>query len=122
MSEFVPGALRHVFPEELVRYFDLVDSGMRIDKPTGEDFLELVFEEKNTLPEGYSKEDYESKGFFEKRVQDFPIRGKAVFLKVRRRRWRHKVTGDEITRDFTFLAKGTAFTAELADFLKQRGG
>ena len=64
----------------------------------------MVFEEKNTLPDGYSKEEYESKGFFNKRVQDFPLRGKAVFLKVRRRRWRHKETGEELTRDFTFLA------------------
>ena len=90
MSEFDTGALRYVFPEELLRYFDIVESGIHTDKPTGEDYLEVVFEEKNTLPDGYSKEEYESKGFFDKRVQDFPLRGKAVFLKVRRRRWRHK--------------------------------
>jgi len=42
--------------------------------------LEVVFKEKNTLPDGYSKEEYESKGFFNKRVQDFPLRGKAVFF------------------------------------------
>ena len=104
-----------------MRYFDIVESGIHTDKPTGEDYLEVVFEEKNTLPEGYSKDAYESKGFFDKRVQDFPLRGKAVSLKVRRRRWRHKATGEELTRDFTFLAEGTKFTAELADFLKQRG-
>ena len=121
MSEFDTGALRYVFPEELLRYFDIVESGIHTDKPTGEDYLEVVFEEKNTLPDNYSKEEYESKGFFDKRVQDFPLRGKAVFLKVRRRRWRRKETGEELTRDFTFLAEGTKFTAELADFLKQRG-
>ena len=83
MSEFDKGALRYVFPEELLRYFDIVESGIHTDKPTGEDYLEVVFEEKNTLPEGYSKDAYESKGFFDKRVQDFPLRGKAVSLKVR---------------------------------------
>ena len=72
MSEFDTGALRYVFPEELLRYFDIVESGIHTDKPTGEDYLEVVFEEKNTLPEGYSKDAYESKGFFDKRVQDFP--------------------------------------------------
>ena len=121
MSEFDKGALRYVFPEELLRYLDIVESGIHTDKLTGEDYLEVVLEEKNTLPEGYSKDAYESKGFFDKRVQDFPLRGKAVSLKVRRRRWRHKATGEELTRDFTFLAEGTKFTAELADFLKQRG-
>jgi hypothetical protein len=78
--------------------------------------LEVVFEENNELPEGYSRDSYESKGFFSKRVQDFPLRGRAVFLELRRRRWRHKETGEQITRDFTFLAEGTTFTAELADF------
>jgi len=58
--------------------------------------LEVVFEEKNTLPDGYSKEEYESKGFFNKRVQDFPLRGKAVFLKVRRRRWRRAQQGSNL--------------------------
>ena len=50
MSEFDAGALRYVFPEELLRYFDIVESGIHTDKPTGEDYLEVVFEEKNTLP------------------------------------------------------------------------
>ena len=65
MSEFDAGALRYVFPEELLRYFDIVESGIHTDKPTGEDYLEVVLEEKNTLPDGYSKEEYESKGFFD---------------------------------------------------------
>ena len=122
MSEFDTGALRYVFPEELLRYFDIVESAIHKDKPTGEDYWEVVFEEKITLPEGYSKDVYESKGFFDKRVQDFPLRGNGVFLKLRRRRWRRKETDEELTRDFTFLAKGTKFTPELVDFLKQRGG
>jgi hypothetical protein len=40
MSEFDKGALRYVFPEELLRYFDIVESGIHTDKPTGEDYLE----------------------------------------------------------------------------------
>jgi len=35
MSEFDKGALRYVFPEELLRYFDIVESGIHTDKPTG---------------------------------------------------------------------------------------
>jgi hypothetical protein len=48
-------------------------------------------------------------------------RGSGFGCQTLRRRWRHKATGEELTRDFTFLAEGTKFTAELADFLKQRG-
>jgi hypothetical protein len=121
MSEVEFSALHHVFPAELLKYFSIVSSGVKTDEPTGEEYLEVVFEEKNELPEGFSRDAYESKGFFSKRVQDFPLRGRAVFLELRRRRWRHKVTGEQITRDLTFLAEGVAFTAELADFLKQGG-
>ncbi len=121
MGDLVLEAPGHVFPSELLEYFTIVESGIQVDKPTGEEYVEVVFEEKNELPPGYSRQDYESKGFFSKRVQDFPLRGKAVFLTLRRRRWRHKQTGEQITRDFTFLATGTNFTAEPADFLKQRG-
>jgi hypothetical protein len=114
-------ALRHVSPAVLLKYFSIVSSGVKTDEPTGEEYLEVVFEEKNELSEGFSRDAYENKGIFSKRVQDFSLRGRAVFLALRRRRWRHKVTGEQITRDFTFLAKGVAFTAELADFLKQGG-
>jgi hypothetical protein len=121
MSNVDTRALEYVFPAELLRYFSIVESGIKTDNQTREEYLEVVFEEQNELPEGYSREEYESKGFFSKRVQDFPLRGRAVFLELRRRRWRHKVSGEQITRDFTFLADGTTLTAELADFLKQRG-
>jgi len=121
MSDIDTRALQYVFPAELLRYFSIVESGIKTGKQTGEEYLEVVFEEQNELPEGHSREEYESKGFFSKRVQDFALRGRTVFLELRRRRWRHKVSGAQLTRDFTFLAEGTTLTAELADFLKQRG-
>lgn len=84
----------------------MVDYSIKTDARFKEEYVEVVFEEYNELPEGYSSDAYESKGFFSKRIQDFPLRGKAVFIVLRRRRWRHKDTGKQITRDFTFLAKG----------------
>jgi len=81
--------------------------------------LIISFEEKNDLPSGYSRLDYESKGFMEsKLIQDFPLRGRAVYLRVKKRRWRHKLTGAIIKRDFSFMADGSKFTQELSDFLK----
>lgn len=87
------------------------------------EYLLIDFEEKNELPAGYSEAEYESKGFLgSKVIQDFPLRGKAVFLRIRKRRWRHKQTGHVIKRDFSFIADGAKFTQELSDFLKDRGG
>ncbi len=83
----------------------------------------IDFEEKNELPIGYSRIDYESKGFIgTKLIQDFPLRGKAVYLRISKRRWRHKDTGEIIKRDFSFIADGSKFTQELSDFLKDAGG
>lgn len=79
----------------------------------------IDFDEKNEIPNGYDCSEYESKGFTSPCiVQDFPIRGKGVYLRIRKRRWRHKKTGAIIQRDFSFIADGSKFTIELSDFLK----
>lgn len=114
--------LIQLFPTELTSYFTMVNCEMHIDEKMNQEYLVIEFEEKNELPDGYSSSDYESKGFMEsKRIQDFPLRGKPVFLKLRKRRWRHKETGEIIKRDFTFMADGSKFTRELSDFLKDAG-
>jgi hypothetical protein len=53
-----------------------------------------------------------------KLIQDFPIRGKGVYLRIKVRRWRHKETHKIIKRNFSFIADGSKFTQELSDFLK----
>jgi hypothetical protein len=80
-------------------------------------------EEKNFLPPGYSNDCYESKGFSSSsRVQDFPIRGKAVYLIIKKRRWRDKATKKEIIQnDYSFIAEGSKLTSELSAFLKDTG-
>ena len=108
--------IKHFFPIELLDHFEYRSSQIKMGEH-GE-YLEVEFEEKDVLPQGYSREDYESKDFLVRRVQDFPIRSHAVFLKLRRRRWRHKETGETISRDLSFIAEGSRFTKEVAAFLK----
>ena len=82
----------------------------------------IEFEERNEVPNDYTAAQYESKGFMEsKLIQDFPLRGRAVYLRVKKRRWRHKTTGEIIKRNFSFIADGSKFTQELSDFLKDAG-
>ena len=46
----------------------------------------------NVMPAGYNPSEYECKDFLPpKHVQDFPIRGKAVILRISRRRRRNKI-------------------------------
>jgi len=103
-------------------YFTIVEFQTLCRIETKEEYWVIEFEEKNDLPPGYSNLEYESKGFMEsKLIQDFPLRGKAVYLRVKKRRWRHKKNGKIIKRDFSFIADGSKFTQELSDFLKDAG-
>ncbi len=109
-------------PKGLLNHFDLLDIEELGDVSTKKLFYQLKLKEKNTLPEGYNIDEYESKGFYPpKTIQDFPIRGKAVYLKIKRRRWRNKEDKSEIKSDYRFIAEGSKLTEELSDFLKGTG-
>lgn len=85
-------------------------------------FLEIFLEEHNEIIFDCDKSGYESKDLTEIIIQDFPIRGKAVYLKISRRRWRHKQDPKKIIRNvFSFVAEGAGFTRELSDFFKGTG-
>ncbi len=115
--------LQELFPTELTNYFSITQFEILCSLETKEEYWVIEFEEKNELPTGYTGTDYESKGFMEsKLIQDFPLRGRAVYLRIKIRRWRHKDTGAIIKRDFSFIADGSKFTQELSDFLKEASG
>lgn len=102
-------------------YFVITSYHLLCDVELKTHFYVIHFEESNILPDGYPSNEYESKGFVESTlIQDFPLRGKAVYLSVKKRRWRHKVDHTIIKRDFSFVADGAKFTKELSDFLKGR--
>ena len=112
----------YFLPERLLEYFKIVSVKEKEEKPTNKKIIEIQLEEKNQLPDGYSTTDYESKGFSsQSRIQDFPIRGKAVYLVIKRRRWRNKETRKEIRSDYSFISEGSKLTQELSDFLKGTG-
>ena len=112
----------YFLPERLLEYFKIVSVKEKEEKPTNKKIIEIQLEEKNQLPDGYSTTDYESKGFSsQSHIQDFPIRGKAVYLVIKRRRWRNKETRKEIRSDYSFIAEGSKLTKELSDFLKGTG-
>ena len=53
-----------------------------------------------------SNTQVESKGFYEPvEVQDFPIRGKKLFLNIRRRRWIVKDEGRYVSRNWKLVAE-----------------
>jgi hypothetical protein len=110
-------------PDGLLAHFDIVDFKELGDLQTKKECFYIYLDEKNLLPKGNFSTEFESKGFYERSiVQDFPIRGKAVYLGIRRRRWRNKTDKSiEIKTDYSFIAEGSKLTVELSDFLKDTG-
>lgn len=105
--------LKLLLPELLVTHFDI--SSHKKDN----DVLHLYFEEKADLPPDFNSKHVISHGFHKEiTVQDFPIRGKKVFLHIKRRRWLNKQSKQTLHRDWNLVAQGTRMTIEFAAFLK----
>jgi hypothetical protein len=106
-----------VLPEGVKKYFEVVKHESDIDN------LHLYLDELNIIPAEYEDDKLESKGFYDSvTIQDFPIRGRNVFLHIRRRRWiNHSKEKKIISRDWNLVANGTRITKDFADFLKQIG-
>ena len=85
-------------PSGILDYFTLVN---HVSQDTC--FI-LYLEEKATIPAEYSDLHLHSKGFLpEIEVQDFPIRGKAVYLRIKRRHWEDPSTGQTYSRDWSLV-------------------
>jgi hypothetical protein len=112
--------LSQFLPVDLLLHFEVVEYKELGDLATKKDCIYIYLDERNTLPSGINSIDYESKGFFERtKIQDFPIRGKAVYLCIKRRRWRSKFDKSiEVKSDYSFISEGSKLTTELSDFLK----
>ena len=114
--------LNHILPKQLLEHFEVKKVEELGERTIKKMILEIHLEELNKLPLGYPASEYESKGFLsQSKIQDFPIRGKAVYLLIKRRRWRHKETKKEIRSDYSFIAEGSKLTEELSGFLKGTG-
>ena len=107
--------LELLLPKSIVSNFDLI-SVEKIEKK-----IVLNLEEKFILPTTYPEKEIVSNGFVSpKTIQDFPLRGQVVYLKIKRRRWLVKTTGEKIYREILLEEQGTKFTKEFAAFLKGR--
>ena len=99
---------RLLLPEGTLDYFIIADV-----KESSTDIV-IFLEEKNEVPCEYSNMKVESKGFYDPVVvQDFPIRGKKLFLNIRRRRWIVKDDGRYVSRNWKLVAEGCRMTHDL---------
>lgn len=103
-----------LLPEGLTDYFEVVD----VEECATQLILHL---DENSLSESEMGDNgYLSKGFYPSvDIQDFPVRDRSLTLRIRRRRWQEKSTGNPYMRDWDVIAEGTRLTREFADFLKE---
>lgn len=102
-----------VLPSGILEYFSLINIVQT------EEILSIYLNEKNIIPAEYTNDKLSSKGFYDEiKVQDFPIRGKEVYLYIKRRRWLNESTGNIVMRNWDVVAKGTRMTKDFAAFLK----
>lgn len=115
MSESHDLSLMKLFlPEGILEYFEMTNFVLK------DEVFNIHLEEKNIIPAEFVNEKLKSKGFLDEIiVQDFPIRGKAVYLKIKRRRWLNEATGHTVCRNWELVAKGTRLTKDFAAFLKE---
>ena len=107
--------LKNFLPTILVANFDII----RIEDNDHENKLDIYLDEKKINPTSTEAQDIISYGFTrESIVQDFPIRGKGVFLHLRRRKWQDKQTKEIILRKLDITYNGTQLTQDFVAFLK----
>ncbi len=106
--------LAYFLPDGILEYFELKDVKSSNKR------LTFILEEKPLPIAEQSEKRLHSKGFYAPvQIQDFPIRKKACYLEVKRRRWINIDTKELYSRDWDLVAKGTRKTSEFALFLKR---
>ncbi|MGV8090776.1 MAG: hypothetical protein AB2L24_08320 [Mangrovibacterium sp.] len=105
--------IKALLPEEIFEYFEILQV-MVTDKT-----IDVYLDELNLPPSEYKAFKLISKGFHPAViVQDFPLRQRAMFLHVRRRKWQVETTGEIVSNKWDTTAKGTRYTKGFAAFLK----
>lgn len=100
----------------IIEHFDIVKG---VADPAKER-IDIWLDEKKQVPtDYYAEHEVIAYGFTkESVVQDFPVRGNAVYLHIRRRKWQICQTGKVFTEPLDIAYQGTRLTKELVAFLK----
>jgi hypothetical protein len=108
--------LREILPDVLIDNFDVV----RFEK-TDTRFDIWLDEKKVMMREDKKDSSIISHGFGDYHaIQDFPIRGRATWLHVRKRKWLDKDTGEIFSYDWDLSEfDETRLNAEFVAFLKE---
>ena len=105
--------LELILPREILENFIVINLVIQPKE------VHLYLDERNAVPDDYNDEKLVSKGFHpEVLIQDFPLRNKALYLHVRRRKWEVESSKKIVSKTWNLMAEGTRYSTEFATFLK----
>lgn len=105
--------LRAFLPDWLFDYFDIV----QLDNQDAR--LDIYLDERKVIPLEYKDQPISAYGFTGAcTVQDFPIRGKEVYLHLRRRKWLLLESREIVSSQHNIAYEGTKLTADFVAFFK----
>jgi hypothetical protein len=108
--------LRAILPDVLIDNFDVVNyekTDVRFDIWLDEKKVQLREDKYNSKVVAYGFGPYHT-------IQDFPIRGRATYLHVRKRKWLDQDTGDIFSYEWDLSEHDrTRLNAEFVFFLKE---
>lgn len=108
--------LRAILPDVLIDNFEVdhfEKSDTRFDIWLDEKKVQMREDKNNTSVIAYGFGEYHT-------IQDFPIRGRATYLHVRKRKWLDKESGEIFSYDWDVSEfDGTRLNAEFVAFLKE---
>jgi len=105
--------VKALLPEEIFNYFEIVQVIVNLTT------IDVHLDELNFPSSEFKDLKLNSKGSHPAViVQDFPLRERAMFLHVRRRKWQVESTGEIVSNKWDTTAKGTRYTKGFAAFLK----
>lgn len=112
-TDYINELVKLVLPTDLLDYFGIVNMNLK------EREVHVSLDELAIVPPSYKDEKLTSKGFYSSSIiQDFPLRDKAVFLHVRRRKWLVESSQKIVSRDWSLVSKGSRLSKGFASFLK----
>ncbi|MDR0982142.1 MAG: transposase family protein [Culturomica sp.] len=108
--------LSAILPDVLIDNFEVVNyekTDVRFDIWLDEKKVQLREDKYNSKVVAYGFGSYHT-------IQDFPIRGRATYLHVRKRKWLDQDTGDIFSYDWELSEHDrTRLNAEFVSFLKE---
>lgn len=88
-----------------------------------DDHYTVVLEEKKSLPNHPTNKNgkhLRTKGYSDKLIEDFPIRGRKTTLLFRRRKWEIEGEAGILMREIDISSEGVKYSKEFSFFFEER--